>query len=127
MINILKIVLKILLVPAVIAYMFTVSLFIMPVVYGRRKLGVIGYIPCWLLHWCLILLTFIPFVGDFCQWLNKASNWCMGYSISTTVSSQIGRRISSGVASKIEIIHCRLLAMYDGRGYHCTKCAKSFL
>jgi hypothetical protein len=116
---------KIILAPAVIAYMFTISLFVMPLVYGKRKWGIVGYIPCWLLHWCLILLTFVPFIGGFCQWLNKASNWCMGYSINSTVSSQLGKRIESGEASIIELFHCRLLATYDSRKYHCTKCARS--
>ena len=120
-------VMKIVLLPTAIAYEFTFALFIMPLCYGKRKLGIFGFVPLWLLYWCLLPVTIIPKVGKYIGYLNNAANWCMGYPSSSTVSSTLGGRIDRGEASWVEIIHCKVLGMYDPSGSHCSKSCKGFL
>ena len=117
---------KLFLLPMFLAYEFTFSLWIMPLIYGKRKWGIFGFAPLWLLHWCLISFTWIKPIGKLCSNCNKWSNGCMGYDWGKTVSSQLGKRVDNGTASWVEIVHLRILATYDGRGWHGTKNAKKF-
>ena len=121
----LKIILKIFLLPTFIAYQFTLSLWVMPLIYGIRKWGIIGWVPLWILHWSLLLLTWVKPIGWLCSKSNKWSNGCMGYDWNKTVSSTIGKRVDAGEASWVEIYHLRILATYDSRKYHGSKNAKA--
>ena len=116
--KILRIILIIALLPSIIAYEMLIVLFIMPLIYGKRKIGIIGFIPCWLIYWCSLPLGIIPALGRKLGYLNNCANWCMGYSIKDTVSKSTGRRVDYEVASKVEIVHLKIFGMFDSRGWH---------
>jgi len=117
---------KLLFLPFALLYLFTISLFIMPILYGEQKWGVIGFIACWLLYLPVgILAIFSETMEKFSEKLNRASNYCMGYGNGKTVSRTIGERVEKGISNWVEITHLRILGTYDSRGYHgsplCTK------
>ncbi len=118
---------KILLIPFVIIYSMFVTLPLLPLMYGKNKFGTLLFIPIWLLHFILLPLMFIKPVELFTEKLNRLSNKCMGFDNGKTVSCTVGEKIEAGNGTFIEIFHCRILATYDGRGYHCSKlCTKLF-
>ena len=109
-------------------YMSTISLFIMPIIYGKRKWGVVGFIPLWILNIILsitLLIVYRPWVSPVHDFLNKLSNKCMGYGW-RTVSNELGIRIDNNIHTKIECIHCSLLGIYDPAGWHCSPKAKGY-
>lgn len=118
---------KILLIPFVIIYSFCITLPLLPLIYGKNKFGTLLFIPIWLLHFILLPLMFIKHVELFTEKLNRLSNKVMGYDNGRTVSCTVGERIDAGKGTFIEVFHCRILATYDGRGYHCSENCKSLL
>jgi len=123
----LRIIAKILLLPFTIAYLFTFSLWVMPLIYGKRKWGLPLYVICWVTYWCLSPITLIPFFGKHMGKLNNCANWAMGYSIDETVSHRTGCRVNLGIASWVEVFHLRLFATYDKSGWHGSKLCKGII
>lgn len=118
-----RLILQIVLLPLFLVYMFTFSLFIMPLLYGKWKLGIIGYVPVWLLY----ALLAIPFawwdnpIQNAVNNLNRLANAFMGHDGWRTVSTTLGKRIDEGKASWVTCLHCRILAVYDRRKWHCSE------
>jgi len=115
---------KVLFIPFMLAYEFTFALFVMPFLYGKKIGGAIGFILAWLLYFVLIFFSWIPSIGDNMHKINRLANYFMGYMNGQTVSSTLGDRIDDGKASWVSCLHCRILAVYDRRGYHCSERAK---
>lgn len=118
--------------PFALLYMATFSLFIMPILYAKNVLGILGFIPLWLINFVLsIILSVIDWIlktsltTPVHNYLNKLSNACLGYGRWRTVSSELGDRIDNGKASCVSILHCRILATYDPAKNHCSEKAKA--
>lgn len=112
-----------------ILYIPTVSLFIMPLVYGQTYIGILAWVPLWVVNIPVsVILHFIneDWRDSFHGILNKAANWCMTLNW-RTVSHELGERIDNGVASKIECLHCKILGTFDPLQWHCSPKAKSLI
>jgi len=118
-----KTIAKMLFIPLMLMYEFTISLFVMPLLYGRYKLGIFGYVPTWLFYALLAVLFswWHETIGEHINKLNRLANYFMGFTDGSTVSTELGKRIDRGEASSVTCLHCRILAIYDRRGYHCSE------
>lgn len=117
--------------PFALLYMATFSLLVMPILYAKNVLGVIGFVAIWVVN---IIVSIILLIVDFIfatnatstvhVYLNKLSNASLGYGTWRTVSHELGARIDSGKASWVSCLHCRILGTYDKLGWHCSPKAK---
>lgn len=109
-------------------YEFTFSLFIMPLLYGKKKSGIFMYSGLWLINFFTVawLQIFFKSLVPVSDKLNKMANHAMGYETGWTVSKQLGKRIEEGKGSWVSITHCRILGTYDVSGWHCARLCKGF-
>jgi len=119
---------KILFFPIGFMYMFVVSLHIMPLLYARNRMGYPAFIIMWLVYLAMAIMFFWnKQIMSNLNMINRVANTFMGYDGFKTVSSELGRRIDNNEASWIACLHCRILAIYDKRMYHCsTKATRLF-
>jgi hypothetical protein len=94
----------------------------MPLFYGKNKWGYPAFIAMWLMYLLLSVLFFWnKQITSNLNLLNRCGNTFMGYDGFKTTSSELGRRIDNGTASWVSCLHCRILAIYDRRMYHCSE------
>ena len=123
--KILKWIAKILMIPFILLYMMTISLFVMPLIIAKRHLGYPLYVLAWSIYWCGIWFALIPYIKNYWGYLNNVACWAITGEWRTT-SSYIGERIDNHEASLVELFHCKILATYDPSGNHCSRYCKAW-
>jgi len=117
-----RIIPKILFLPIGFSFLITVSLFIMPLLYGKNRMGYPAFIIMWIVYLIMSIIFFWnKQIRGNLHLLNKVGNTFMGYDGFNTTSSELGDRIDDNEASLVSCLHCRILAVYDRRKWHCSK------